>query len=108
MDALRALQLLSDLAYLTLGIAAVAAAARSQERARVDVALLFGTLAVAVALQEIKLLSCGTQFGCFSVPGATQVQTITVLVLPYALLRLVDDVADVAAWQMRLSLVLLI
>src|SRR5204863_442223 len=39
MDALRALQLLSDLAYLALGIAAVAAAVRSQERARIDVAL---------------------------------------------------------------------
>src|SRR6266567_1835278 len=36
MDALRAIQLLTDLAYLALGIAAVAAALRSHERARLD------------------------------------------------------------------------
>src|SRR5438270_7442215 len=108
MDALGALLPLSDLAYLALGIAAVAAAVRSHERARVDVALLFGTLAITVFLLEIKLLSCVLPVGCIAVPASTQVQTILVLVLPYALLRLVDDIGDIPEWQMWLSLVLLI
>src|SRR5919204_4684534 len=108
MDALRALQLLSDLAYLALGIAAVAAAVRSHERARIDVALLFGTLAIAVFLQEAKLVTCALSVGCLNVPGSTLIQTVVVLVLPYALLRLVDDIDDIPRWQMWLSLVLLI
>lgn len=102
MDALRALQLLTDLAYLALGIAAVAAALRSHERAHVDVAILFGALAVTTGIQELRLLSG------ISLPLSDLLSTILVLVLPYALLRLVDDVADVARWQMWLSLVLLI
>src|SRR5579859_5051663 len=102
MDALRAIQLLTDLAYLALGIAAVAAALRSHERAHVDVAILFGALAVTTGLQELRLLSG------FSLPLSDLLSTILVLVLPYALLRLVDDVADVPHWQMWLSLVLLI
>ena len=36
MDALRAVQLITDTAYLLLGIAAVGAAIRSHERARID------------------------------------------------------------------------
>jgi signal transduction histidine kinase/DNA-binding response OmpR family regulator len=107
MDALRALQLLTDLAYLALGIAAVGAAARSHERARLDVAILFGTLAIAVGVQEIELLSCA--FGtCVDVPFGTQLLTILFLILPVALLRLLDDVADIPGWQMWLALVLLI
>jgi signal transduction histidine kinase/DNA-binding response OmpR family regulator len=108
MDALRAIQLLTDLAYLALGIAAVAAALRSHERARLDVAILFGALAVTVAFQEIQLLSCATASGCVSVPLSTQVSTILILVVPYALLRLVDDVSDVQPWQMRVSLTLVV
>jgi GAF domain-containing protein len=108
MDALRALQLLTDLAYLALGIAAVAAALRSHERARLDVAILFGALAVTTAIQEIRLLSCALATGCVEVPFSTQFSTILLLALPYALLRLIDDIADVPPWQMWLSLVLLI
>ena len=101
MDALRALQLLTDLAYLTLGVAAVGAAMRAHERARVDVAILFGTLAGAVLVQELQLLNLDVPFG-------TQLATILILILPYALLRLVEDMADVPDWQMWLSLVLFI
>ncbi len=108
MDALRAIQLLTDLAYLALGIAAVAAALRSHERARLDVAVMFGALAITVAFQEIRLLSCATESGCVDVPLSTQLSTILILVLPYALLRLVDDVADVPPWQMWLSLLFVI
>src|SRR5947207_12042404 len=101
MDALRALQLLTDLAYVTLGVAAVGAAIRAHERARVDVAILFGALAVAIVLQELRLLD-------LDVPFSTQLATILILILPYALLRLVEDIADVPDWQMWLSLVLFI
>src|SRR5438132_2482858 len=108
MDAARTLQLLTDLAYLALGIAAVAAALRSHERARLDVAILFGALAITVGIQEIQLLSCASAVGCLSVPLSNQLSTILVLVLPYALLRLLDDVADMPRWQMYLALGLLI
>src|SRR5579864_5818219 len=102
MDAVRAIQLLTDLAYLALGVAAVAAAVRSHERARLDVAILFGDLAVAVALQEISLLTCATG-GCVTIPLSDTLSTLLVLVVPYALLRLVDDVVDIPPWQMWLS-----
>jgi signal transduction histidine kinase/DNA-binding response OmpR family regulator len=108
MDAARALQLLTDLAYLALGIAAVAAALRSHERARLDVAILFGALAITVCLQEIQLLSCASAIGCLSVPLSNQVSSILVLVLPYALLRLLDDVSDIPRWQMYLAAGLLV
>jgi signal transduction histidine kinase/DNA-binding response OmpR family regulator len=108
MDALRAVQLLTDLAYLLLGIAACGAAIRWHERARIDVAILFGALAGTVAIQEIQLLSCTSAAGCLDVPAAAQLTTALVLILPYALLRLVDDVDDVPAWQLRVSVVLLV
>src|SRR5439155_15610701 len=98
---------LTDLAYLALGIAAVAAAVRSHERARLDVAILFGALAITVALQEMQLLSCAAGT-CLNLPFSSQLSTILVLILPFALLRLLDDVADTPAWQMWLALVLLI
>jgi signal transduction histidine kinase/CheY-like chemotaxis protein len=108
MDALRAIQLLTDLAYLALGIAAVAAALRSHDRAHVDVALLFGALAITTGLQELRLLSCNSDLGCVSLPLSDVLSTILILVVPYALLRLLDDVADVPSWQMWVSLVTLI
>jgi hypothetical protein len=108
MDALRAIQLLTDLAYLALGIAAVAAALRSHERTHLDVAILFGALALTTGLQELRLLSCYSNFGCVSLPLSDLLSTILILVVPYALLRLLDDVADVPRWQMWLSLVILI
>src|SRR5947209_6000417 len=108
MDALRALQLLTDLAYFALGIAAVAAALSSRERARMDVAILFGALAITVGLQEVRLLSCATQAGCVDVPLRTQLSTIMVLVVPYALLRLVDDISDIPSRLMWVSLIALI
>ncbi len=107
MDALRAVQLLTDLAYLALGIAAVATALGSHERARIDVALLFGALALTVAIQEIRLISCATS-DCIYLPWNDVLSTFLVLLVPYALLRLVDDVADVPPWQMWISLVVLI
>src|SRR5712691_10678779 len=100
MDALRAVQLITDIAYLLLGIAAVGAAIRSHERARVDVAILFGALAASGAIQEIHLLSCTGASGCLDVPAANQLTTALVLILPFALLRLVDDVGDVPQWQL--------
>ena len=75
MDALRAVQLVSDMAYLLLGIAACGAAMRSHERARVDVAILFGALATPVAIQEIHLLSCTGASGCVDVPAAAELTT---------------------------------
>ena len=107
MDALRALQLLTDLAYLALGIAAIAATARSRERARLDVAILFGALAIIVGLQEAQLLSCAAGT-CLDAPFSSQLSLILILILPFALLRLLDDVADIPPWQMWLALVLLI
>src|SRR4030081_1343018 len=108
MDAGRALQLLTDLAYLGPGNSPVAAALRSHERARLAVAILFGALAATVGLQEIRLLSCTTSVGCVTIPASTELSTILILVVPYALLRLVDDIDDVPAWQMWFSLALLI
>ena len=73
MDALRAIQLVTDLAYLLLGIVAVRAALRWPDRARTEVALLFGSLALAVLIQEVMLLVCGgTAANCRPVPGANQ------------------------------------
>ncbi len=108
MDFLRVAQLLTDVAYLLLGIAALRAALRVRERVRVDVALLFGTLALVVAMQEVALLSCATIFGCVSVPAAGAIAAVLILVLPYALLRLLDDIADVPDWQLWLALVFLV
>src|SRR5438067_896167 len=108
MDALRAVQLLTDFAYLALGVAAVAAALRWHERARLDVAILFGALAVAVGLQEVRLLSCSSTSGCLDLPLSNILSTILILVVPYALLRLVDDIDDIPRWQMWVSLVALI
>ncbi|HEY0581082.1 MAG TPA: response regulator, partial [Chloroflexota bacterium] len=108
MDALRAVQFLTDLAYLLLGIAAVGAALRSRERARLDVAILFGALAGTVALQELRLISCSAPAGCLDVPWSAQLSTVLVLALPYALLRLADDIADVPNWQMWAALILLV
>src|SRR3954453_24052125 len=108
MDVLRATQLLTDFAYLLLGVAAVRAAMRFRERVRVDVALLFGTLALVVGLQEITLLGCASGLGCTAPAAVTIVSAVLILVLPYALLRLVDDVADVPDWQLWLALVLLV
>src|SRR5438067_1512444 len=107
MDAVRVIQVLTDAAYLLLGLAAITAAIRSPERARFDVALLFGSLAAAVVLQEIPLLTCSGRAACLNVPLAAQLTAVAVLVLPYALLRLVDDIADVPPWQMWITLVLL-
>src|SRR5262249_50088535 len=59
-------------------------------------------------LQELRLLTCPTSLGCLTPPLSDLLSTILVLVIPYALLRLVDDVANVPDWQMWLSLVLLI
>jgi signal transduction histidine kinase/CheY-like chemotaxis protein len=99
MDALRAIQLVTDLAYLLLGIVAVRAALRWPDRARTDVALLFGALALAVLIQEVMLLVCGgTAAGCQPVPGASQALIVLVIALPYLLMRLVDDVVDVPPW----------
>ena len=100
MDSLRIVQFLTDIAYVLLGIAAVGAAIRSHERARIDVAILFGALAATVAIQEIHLLSCSGTGGCLDVPAANQLTTALVLILPFALLRLVDDVGDVPRWQL--------
>ncbi|MCA1646967.1 MAG: response regulator [Chloroflexi bacterium] len=108
MDALRAVQLLTDLAYLLLGIAACGAAIRWHERARVDVAMLFGTLAVIIAIQEIHLLSCIGAAGCVDVPAAPQLTIALALIVPYALLRLVDDVGDVPAWQLQAAVLTLL
>ena len=108
MDALRVIQFLTDLAYLTLGIAAVAAYLRSHERARLDVAILFGSLAITTGLQEIRLLSCASSTGCVDVPLSSVLSTIMALVIPYALLRLVDDVTETPRWQLWLSVVALI
>src|SRR6266550_3370736 len=100
MDALRVVQFTTDVAYLLLGIAAVGVAIRSHERAHIDVAILFGALAATVAIQEIHLLSCSGAAGCLDVPAANQLTTALVLILPLALLRLVDDVGDVPPWQL--------
>src|SRR5437762_1629790 len=102
------IQLLTDLAFLALGIAGVAAAMRRRERTRIDIAILFGDLALSVLLQEISLLTCRTPSGCLSVPLSRALSTILVLAVPYAMLRLVDDIYDVPSWQMWVSLVGLI
>jgi signal transduction histidine kinase/CheY-like chemotaxis protein len=108
MDSLRAVQLITDMAYLLLGIAACGAAIRLHERARLDVAILFGALAASVAIQEIHLLSCGGATGCLNVPAANQLTTALALILPFALLRLVDDVGDVPSWQLWAAVVSLV
>jgi signal transduction histidine kinase len=105
MDVLRAAQLLTDLAYLFLGVAAVRAALYMRERSRADVALLFGTLAAVVVMQEITLLSCSSSLGCVTLPASALISLMLILILPYALLRLLDDVADIPRWQMWLALV---
>src|SRR6266508_2105999 len=108
MDVLRAAQLLTDFAYLFLGIAAVRAAVRYRQRSRADVALLFGTLAAVVVTQEITLLSCPTSLGCLTLPASNFITLVLILLLPLALLRLLDDVADIPLWQMWLVLVTLV
>ena len=108
MDVLRAAQLLTDLGYLLLGIAAARAALRVRERSRLDVLLLFGWLAAFVVVQEIALLSCGTSVGCVTVPAASLVSLVLILLIPYALLRLLDDIADIPRWQLWLALVTLV
>jgi signal transduction histidine kinase/DNA-binding response OmpR family regulator len=108
MDVLRAAQLLTDLGYLLLGLAAARAAFRVRERSRIDVLLLFGTLAAVVVLQEVALLSCGTSFGCLALPAAAPISLVLILFMPYALLRLLDDIADVPSWQLWLALVALV
>ena len=108
MDVLRAAQLLTDFAYIFLGIAAVRAAVRYRQRSRADVALLFGTLAAVVVMQEITLLSCPTSLGCLTLPASNFITLVLILILPLALLRLLDDIADIPSWQMWLVLVTLV
>ncbi|HET6315951.1 MAG TPA: response regulator, partial [Chloroflexota bacterium] len=108
MDILRATQLLTDVAYVLLGIAAVRAALRVRERVRVDVVLLFGTLALVVVLQEVTLLGCAAGFVCTTPPVVMVLSAVLILVLPYALLRLLEDIAEVPDWQLWLTLVLLV
>jgi hypothetical protein len=108
MDVLRVAQLITDVAYLILGVVAIREALRVRERVRVDVALLFGTLAAVVVLSEIGQLSCLTALGCTTIPAASILSALLILVLPYALLRLLDDIADVPDWLMWVALVLLV
>ncbi|MDQ3812232.1 MAG: response regulator, partial [Chloroflexota bacterium] len=96
-------QLLTDLAYVWLGVAAVRSALRARERVRVDVALVFGALALVVLIQETILLSCQTPLGCVSIPASAAISVVLVLLLPFALLRLLENIADVPRWQMRLA-----
>jgi signal transduction histidine kinase/DNA-binding response OmpR family regulator len=93
MDVLRALQLITDLAYVALGVLAIAAALRWRDRSRTDVALLFGVLAAAVVLQEL-LLVCTAASVCPPASGTSPLLIVLLLALPYLLMRLVDDVID--------------
>jgi hypothetical protein len=104
MDSLRVIQILTEFAYLVLGVAAVFVALRQRERVRVDVALLFGALATTIVLQEASQLTCGTGAACATPEFVTLLIVVCILVLPYALLRLVDDIADVPTWQERTAL----
>src|SRR5262245_4594930 len=107
MDFLRFVQLATNLAYLLLGITAVVAAIRQPERTRTDVALLFGALGLAVALQEISLLTCpafAPGGPCVAIPGSTVLLTLLVLALPYLLLRLVEAIDDVPPWATWVAL----
>jgi hypothetical protein len=99
-DLLRGLQLVTEVGYLLLGIAAVRAALRARERARTDVALLFGALAALVVMQESVPLLCLTPVGCARPAILTELVLVLAMLVPYALLRLVDDIADLPHWQM--------
>ncbi len=90
MSDIRALQLATELVYLALGVAAALVAARRREQARVDVALLFGALALLAAVQEVRHASI------VDAVGVSRVAALLVLSLPYLLVRLVDDVREVS------------
>src|SRR5919198_1917097 len=104
MDLLRAAQLLTNLAYVLIGVAAVGAAVRWPDRARTDVALVFGALAGAVVLQELSVLGCAGGPTCLPVPGAAALVVTLALALPYLLVRLVDDVVEIPTWATRATL----
>jgi signal transduction histidine kinase len=78
-------------------------AIRKPVRANIDIAIFFALPAVSIAI------SLAIRFGYL--PDAPAVRTISglaIMAMPYMLLRLVDDFAEVPAWLMRLSELLLL
>jgi signal transduction histidine kinase len=96
MTADRLLQWLTQLLFVVCFLAVLPRAIRSPRRAHVDTALFFGVLALIVAEQWLFAL-----LGAQPPPLVGALVGILLMALPYLMLRLLDDFADVPTWVKR-------
>ncbi len=90
------LQLVTQALYVVLFVVVAVRAAHRPLRANVDVALLFGVCSLIIAIGGIT-----TALRITPPPALAAASGTLLLALPYLLLRLLDDFADVAPWLMR-------
>ncbi|HLH21183.1 MAG TPA: ATP-binding protein [Chloroflexota bacterium] len=90
------IQLVTQALYVVLFVLVAARAARRPLRANVDVALLFGTTTLIIAIGGVT-----TALHITPPPALAALASTLLLALPYLLLRLLDDFAGVTPWLMR-------
>lgn len=98
MNALELLTLAVQLVYLGVFVLVLRGALRHPTRTRVNASLFFGALAFALVVSRITALT-GPQ------PLLTKVSSTFVMALPYLLLRLLADFADVPRWLDRVAFI---
>lgn len=92
MTALELIGLVNQALFVGLFVAVLWHALRQPTRARIDTALLFGSIAlVVVVARAVDLLGLGS-------PSTTAVTLALLSVAPFAMLRLVDDFSGMASW----------
>ena len=93
MTALELISLVNQVLFVGLFVAVLWHAVRQPTRARIDTALLFGSIA-ATLLVGVAIASLGLS----QEPWAVGIVLLTLNAAPYAMLRLVDDFSGTARW----------
>jgi len=93
MTALELISLVNQVLFVGLFVAVLWHARRQPTRARIDTALLFGSIAAAVLISRAF-----AWLGLNDEPWAVGVILLSLNVAPYAMLRLVDDFSGTARW----------
>jgi K+-sensing histidine kinase KdpD len=93
MTALELISLVNQVLFVGLFVAVLSHARRQPTRARIDTALLFGSIALIVILSRaLPLLGLGQE------PWAVGIVLLALNAAPYAMIRLVDDFSGMATW----------